>query len=245
MRLALSTWPEIEAYLQRSDGVIVPAGSTEQHGPIGLIGTDTLCAATIAEEAAALADALVIPPFAYTPAPFNMSFPGTLSISADSFVSLFGDVVDGLLHHGFRHIYILNGHGANVEPVGRPVPGREGCFRLRNWWDFDSVNALRHKWYGGWEGTHATPSEIAITQARYRVVGGGDLPPPQKLSQDYIRAHAGDRHGPPEEHRKRFPDGRVGAHSALARPDQGKRLLEVASRAVADDYRAFLAAASG
>ena len=81
MRLDLSTWPEIESYLQRSDGVILPTGSTEQHGPIGLIGTDTLCAAAIAEQAAELADAVVVPPLAYTPAPFNMSFPGTLSVS--------------------------------------------------------------------------------------------------------------------------------------------------------------------
>ena len=240
MRLDLSTWPEIEAYLERSDGVLLPTGSTEQHGPIGLIGTDTLCAAGIAEHAAALADAVVVPPLGYTPAPFNMSFPGTLSVSPDTFYRLAREVVDGLVHHGFRHIYVLNGHGANIEPMTLALEGRAARCRLRNWWDFEPVNALRRAWYGDWEGMHATPSEIAMAQALHRVVQPNGLPPPEKLSADYIKAHAGDRHGPPDEHRARFPDGRVGSHSALARPDQGQQLFDAACQAVADDYCRFL-----
>lgn len=43
MRLQLSTWPEVETYLDTSKGVIIPVGSTEQHGPTGFIGTDALC----------------------------------------------------------------------------------------------------------------------------------------------------------------------------------------------------------
>ena len=39
MRLQLSTWPEVERYLDTSKGVIIPVGSTEQHGPTGFIGT--------------------------------------------------------------------------------------------------------------------------------------------------------------------------------------------------------------
>ena len=48
MRLDLATWQEVDEYLKNSDGVIIPAGSTEQHGPMGLIGTDALCAEQIA-----------------------------------------------------------------------------------------------------------------------------------------------------------------------------------------------------
>ena len=44
MLLHLSTWAEIEAYLKRSTGIIIPIGSTEQHGPNGLVGTDAICA---------------------------------------------------------------------------------------------------------------------------------------------------------------------------------------------------------
>ena len=44
MQLQMSTWPEVEAYLETSRGIILPIGSTEQHGPTGLIGTDALTA---------------------------------------------------------------------------------------------------------------------------------------------------------------------------------------------------------
>ena len=89
---------------------------------------------------------------------------------------------------------------------------------------------------------HATPSEIAITQATHRIVPPGDAKdPPRKLSPDFIRAHAGDRHGPPEAHRRDFPDGRVGSHSALATPEIGRELLAVAIAALAADYRSFVA----
>ena len=240
MQLALSTWPEIEAYLKRSDGIIIPTGSTEQHGPTGLIGTDALCAQDIANEAAQLADGLVAPVLGYTPAPFNMSFPGTVSVSQATFKCMVREIAEGLIHHGFRHLYVLNAHGANLEPVKNALNGLSAKCRVRSWWDFEPVNRLRQDWYGDWEGMHATPSEISMTQARYRVIDSGDLGPPEKLSADYIMAHSGDRHGPPDEHRAQFPDGRVGSHSGLARKDHGEKLFDAACRSVAYDFQAFL-----
>ena len=49
MQLALSTWHEVEDYLRTSRGIIIPIGSTEQHGPNGLIGTDHLDAEFVAK----------------------------------------------------------------------------------------------------------------------------------------------------------------------------------------------------
>jgi creatinine amidohydrolase len=64
MQLQLQTWPEVDAYLRRSRGIIMPIGSTEQHGPIGLIGTDAICAEVIARGVGEAAGALVAPPIA-------------------------------------------------------------------------------------------------------------------------------------------------------------------------------------
>ena len=90
---------------------------------------------------------------------------------------------------------------------------------------------------------HATPSEVAITMTtdRQPPVPPEALVPPRRLDADYIRAHAGDRHGPPDEHRRDFPDGRVGSHSALARPEHGAQLLALAAEALAQDYNAWRA----
>lgn len=239
VRLDRASWPEVERYLAEKTAILIPVGSTEQHGPMGLIGTDAICAERIAELAGERARVLVAPTLAYTPAPFNMSFPGTVSVSVPLFEALAGEVSGALASHGFRHLYFLNGHGANLAPLRRlAVPGTE--IRVRSWWDFEPVNAIRRELYGAWEGMHATPSEVAITQATDRVLPPGSAAePPRMLSADYIREHAGDRHGPPDQHRADFPDGRVGSHSALARPEHGRDLLEAAAAAVADDLRSW------
>lgn len=241
MRLDHATWREVEAYLRENSGIILPTGSTEQHGPVGLIGTDTICAETIALRAADRVGAMVAPSLAYTPAPFNTAFPGTVSISADLFQRLAAEVLTGLVAQGFSRIYILNGHGANLAPLRAAATHlAPGNVRLRSWWEFDTVNALRQLYFGDWEGMHATPSEVAITRATLRTVHAPDADtPPKRLSPDYVAAHAGDRHGPPDAHRAAFPDGRVGSHSALAKAGHGQALLDAAERAAADDYLTF------
>ena len=244
MRLDRMTFPQAEALLRRTPAVFLPVGSTEQHGPMGLIGTDAICAEAVALEAARHVDAAVLPPIAYTPAPFNMDFPGTVSISPELFAAHVGAIADAMARHGARGIYVVNGHGANLAPLAEVASQRpDPVLRVRSWWDYPDVNALRASCYGSWEGMHATPSEVAITMAVF-----GPLPvpeaarePPEPLPEGYLAAHAGDRHGPPDEHRARFPDGRVGSHSALATPEQGKALLAAAIGAVADDFAAFAA----
>jgi creatinine amidohydrolase len=80
------SWEEVGDYLTRRDDAVLPVGSTEQHGPIGLIGTDALCATAVAEGAAARAGSVVLPPLAYAPAPFNMAFPARFRCPRGSFL---------------------------------------------------------------------------------------------------------------------------------------------------------------
>ena len=63
MQLHLSTWPEIETYLARSKAILIPIGSTEQHGPNGLLGTDALCPEIIGQRAGEAGDFLAGVPF--------------------------------------------------------------------------------------------------------------------------------------------------------------------------------------
>ncbi len=51
MQLHLSSWPEIEKYLQTSKAILIPIDSTERHGSNGLLGTDALCPENIAKRA--------------------------------------------------------------------------------------------------------------------------------------------------------------------------------------------------
>src|SRR5262249_44547924 len=160
MDLLLSTWKDVEAYLARSKAIIVPLGSIEQHGPSGLIGTDTFCAQAIAHSIAAAADAMLGPAVPFGVAPFNLAFPGTISMRATTLMALLEDYVQSLARHGFERFYFLNGHGANIAPLRAAaqdlhaarslMPGGEAnClrFRLRSWWEYPAVNQLRHDLY--------------------------------------------------------------------------------------------------
>jgi creatinine amidohydrolase len=245
MRLDMMTWEEVGDYLARHDAAILPVGSTEQHGPIGLIGTDALCATAVAEGLGDRTGAIVLPPVAYTPAHFNMGFPGTVSVSEATFLALLGDIVASLATHAFRRLYVLNGHGANLAPLRALAGTAPIALRIRSWWDYPKTNALRLELYGDWEGMHATPSEVAITQALHRRVDRASLPAPEALDAAFRSAHAGDRHGPPDEHRARFPCGRVGSWSELARPEHGADLLALAITEAAADYREFTEPAPG
>lgn len=242
-QLSLVTWLDVEQRIGAGSCIMLPLGSTEQHGPMGLIGTDTICARDVALRSAELCDALVAPPLSYTPAPFNTSFPGTISLSSELFERCLLEICQGLLAQGFCGIFVVNGHGANLEParsVARSLP--EGALCLQSWWDPPVVVQMRSDMFGEWEGMHATPSEVAITQALYGSKPIGEAAsPPMKLSAEYIKAHSGDKHGPPDRHRAQFPDGRVGSHSALASPELGAKLLDAASQALAQNYRAFCA----
>jgi len=235
------TWEEVEAYLERRDDAILPVGSTEQHGPIGLIGTDALCATAIAEGVGARTGAIVLPSLAYAPAPFNMGFPGTVSLSEATFSALVTEIMISLATHGFRRLYVLNGHGANLEPLRALAPTAPLALRIRSWWDYPATRRLRCELYGDWEGMHATPSEIAITQALYRHIDRAPLPAPKQLDEAFRAAHAGDRHGPPDEHRLQFPCGRVGSWSELARPSHGTDIVALSISEAATDYAAYIA----
>ena len=117
MRLEQTSWMEVRDKLKNPQGIIMATGSTEQHGPIGLIGTDTICSETIASDVAIKSNMYLAPSIGFTPAEFNMKFAGTISISAQTFKSLLREVTSSLLKHGFKYVLIVNGHGANIDPI--------------------------------------------------------------------------------------------------------------------------------
>ena len=247
MKLETAPSREVTDYLSECSGIILPTGSLEQHGPIGLIGTDALCVTSIAERAALDQTMLIAPTLCYTPAQFNMNFAGTVSVTARAFAQLFEDILRSLQRQGFKFIYVLNGHGANLAPMRSAVhdlyldlDDKAPKIKLRSWWEYPTVDAMRNELYGEWEGMHGTPSEVAITQASVRVVDSTNHQPPALLSEEFIRDHAGDFHGPARDHAREFPDGRVGSHSELAKIEHGETLIETAATALIGEFTSWV-----
>ena len=92
IRLQLRSWPEVETYLERCKGVIVPLGSTEQHGPTGAIGTDALTAEAVALEVGRRSGVLVAPAQAYGMAEHHLGFAGTMSLQPATLLAVIHDL---------------------------------------------------------------------------------------------------------------------------------------------------------
>jgi creatinine amidohydrolase len=110
MKLQERTWKDVETYLQTDDRIILPVGSTEQHGSFAPLGTDTYVACAIAENAAERTGVLVAPPLWFGWSPHHLVKPGTLSVRAETLIALIGDVIGSLAGHGFKTFVAVNGH---------------------------------------------------------------------------------------------------------------------------------------
>ncbi|MFN4089588.1 MAG: creatininase family protein [Alphaproteobacteria bacterium] len=244
MRLQLSTWQEVDAYLTRSKGIVVPVGSTEQHGPNGLIGTDAICPETVANGVAARLEVLVGPTLSIGMAQHHMAFAGTITFRPSTFMAVLKDVIGSLEAHGFERIYFLNGHGGNIATITaafsevyaeRSLAGRAGALRCRlaNWFGGRRVKEASRELYGASEGRHATPSEVSLSYyAHPEAVKQAQMSPKVAPVGDIRDAL---------DYRRQFPDGRIGSDPSLASVEDGRRLFEAAVDDVAEDYAAFQA----
>jgi creatinine amidohydrolase len=244
--LHLQTWQEVEAYLKSAKGIIVPIGSTEQHGPNGLIGTDAICAEVIAKGVGEAAGAMVGPTINVGNAQHHLAFSGTIAFRPSTLIAVIGDYVHSLARHGFERFFFINGHGGNISTVGaafqelhaeRSLGGHGNApalrLRLKNWWETPNVRQLSKELFGEREGSHATPSEVSVTQWAY----------PDAIKR-VAMGEAGARRrdfGDAEDYRRLFPDGRIASDPTLASPEHGRRFVETAVKDIAEDYRKFAA----
>lgn len=104
---------EVSALLTRSDIVIIPIASLEQHADHLPIGTDFINGVERAKLIAQERDVLVAPVLMIGQSPYHMGFAGTITLSADTIVKVHLEAVDSLLKHGFRRFIIMNAHGGN------------------------------------------------------------------------------------------------------------------------------------
>jgi creatinine amidohydrolase len=154
------TWPEVARAAADGRVPIVPIGTLEDHGHHLPIDTDvTLVEAICRRAAEMLADETVLlPPIVHGYSPHHMDFPGTVSISWDTFCRYCTDVAVSLVGHGFKRVLLVNGHGSNqnlvevaarLAMVEKPESLVAACFYLSGPQSAAAIEQARETTRGG------------------------------------------------------------------------------------------------
>ena len=231
MQLQHASWPEVEAYLGQRTLIIVPIGSTEQHGSNGLIGTDAICPEVIARGIGEETGTLIAPTLNIGMAQHHMEFPGSITFRPSTLMQVLLDVIESLAKHGFQDIYFLNGHGGNIATITAAFAeyyaqfslsaGSDGIAKthLRNWWNGSRIQGYSKANFRN-EGAHATPTEVSLTYfAIPTAVKNVELKPRVAPWSSYYDA---------VQYRQVFPDGRIGSDPSEASIAHGEAIYKAA-----------------
>jgi len=186
-------WMQLEEYLAQDDRIVLPLGSTEQHGYLSL-GTDNILAERVSLEAAEPLGVPVLPVLPYGLTPAFAAFPGSPSLRLETFAALLRDLLDSLYGQGFRRFLLVNGHGGNT-PGGSLArewvavqPDAQVIFH--SWWSSDQVLARAREvdarpshanWFENFPWTRLPDVELPpgrkppLDEAAYRVAGPAEV----------------------------------------------------------------------
>ena len=112
--IAEMSWEQVKEYLAQDDRIILPLGSTEEHGRHLGLGTDSIEAEAIALGIGAATNVAVAPTLNYGMALSQIGFPGTVSLKPTTLIAVLEDIFRSLYRYGFRRVFIVNGHGGNT-----------------------------------------------------------------------------------------------------------------------------------
>ncbi len=121
--LSSMTWPEFKEAQRHIRVALQPVGATEQHGPNMAFETDIRIAHEMARRLAATIHplAVVLPPLPVGISYHHMAFPGTLTVSEQTFHAVLMDVAASVKRHGITKLVFVNGHFGNAAALGTLV----------------------------------------------------------------------------------------------------------------------------
>jgi creatinine amidohydrolase/Fe(II)-dependent formamide hydrolase-like protein len=165
------TWLEVrDAMKAGKTTVIVPTGGVEQNGPYLATGKhDYVLRATTEAIARKLGNALVAPivPFVpegdIDPPTEHMKYPGTISLTEDTYERLLSDICASFRTHGFAHVVLIGDSGGNqkgMKAVAEALDakwkgGKTRVHFIREYYDYPAVT----KWLEG-QGIKQVPEGI-------------------------------------------------------------------------------------
>lgn len=178
------TWPEaLKAFSGSTTVVVIPTGSTEQHGPHLPLGTDFIIAHDLARRVGERADVIVTPTLPVGYAEYHTAFPGTLSIHEDTLARVYMDVCEHLVRYGATHILVVNGHGGNMTALrqcGEELRKRRVPMAIACWWQMSQV--VNPEWLATGHGDYVETSAVLAVNASLVDLSMAHLPKNKDLT---------------------------------------------------------------
>jgi len=194
---AYLTWKQVDALSREATLLVLPTAAIEQHGHHLPLATDTLINNLLLGKALQLVPAdlpiYALPPVCYGKSNEHLGFPGTLSVSAQTFLAVVRDLGASLAAGGFKKLVLYNTHGGNTSLVDVLARDLRAEFGLRTFSLFGSPGAAfdgvssQERTYGFHAGEietayllHATPDLVHTDAYTANYIARVDRPEPLK-----------------------------------------------------------------
>jgi creatinine amidohydrolase/Fe(II)-dependent formamide hydrolase-like protein len=232
------TWLEVrDAIAGGTTTVIVPTGGIEQSGPYLAVGKHNyvnraLCAAVARRLGRTLCAPNVpfVPEGDLEPPSAHMRYPGTISVTEQTFRALLTDIAASLKAHGFQHILLVGDSGGNqpgLKAVAADLAGRwagteTSIHYVPEYYDYPAAKAFAARSFG-WKEIDEGLHDDAVISALVMTVDADAVRIRQRIA-----ANKASINGVPLT-----PVDRV--------RDQGKQLVDFRAAAAADAIRRAIA----
>jgi creatinine amidohydrolase len=241
------TWPEVKAAADAGLPVVLPVGSTEQHGPHLPLNTDCVLPVGIALRASSEVPLVVAPAIRFGARSRPLTgggegFPGTVSLSVTTLVATLGDVLDGLARSGFTRICVLNFHYENAgvlweatdiaarrHPDVRFVVLESALPELSS----EETEEIFHGDFQGWDVEHASMAETSMMLVFEPRLVRRDL-----IADDQAARRPAWEVIPPRA--DTIPESGVFWRPSTSTEEAGERLVELCVRQLVDAIRTEL-----
>ncbi len=190
---AYLTWKQADGLPRESTLLVLPTAAIEQHGHHLPLATDTLINNLVLGKALALVpqdlSIYALPPVCYGKSNEHLGFPGTLSVSASTFLAVVRDLGASIAAGGFKKVVLYNTHGGNTSLVDVLARDLRAEFGLRTFSLFGSPGATfegvspQERTYGFHAGEietayllHATPELVHVQEYTTNYIARVDAP---------------------------------------------------------------------
>ena len=162
---------EVAGYLSGYPAmVLIPTGSTEQHGAHAPLGTDVIIPREVCRRVSQVKSALVAPPIPYGLSAGHKGFKGLAYVNVDTYLKMIEDITLSFAESGFKRIVFVNGHYTNYPAINLALlnaspklPEGTRAFAMSYW---DALPPEEQEDYLGLKaGLHANIGETAAVLA--------------------------------------------------------------------------------